>query len=209
MKVICPIRPRTFEEFESLVLKVNDRVDIVEVWIDRVTDVFFEKFKDFEKNNIQFLAVCKQSQEEGEFGGTALERIERLNNFLEAGGDFVDVDITQNRSKEIGEINPKKLILSFHDFRGVSGLDEIFKQMKVYNPSLYKFAVTVNEEVELQQFMAFIEQFPRDKKAIFTTMGKLGTEGRIQIGIKSWGQFFALDAESKTASGQMTLDDLV
>ncbi len=209
MKIICPIRPRNFKEFKNLVSKINNRADIIEVWIDQVSDDFFKKFKTFEKGKMKFLAVCKQIQEKGHFVGNSIDRVEQLKKFLLSGGRFVDLDITQNKKEAIEKIDTKKLILSFHDFNGVSdNLKEILQSMRALNPVIYKFAVTVNTRSDLDKFMAFIQKFPPHKKAIFTTMGKFGKEGRKQIGEKSWGQFFALDKESTTASGQRTVEDI-
>ena len=206
MKIICPIRPKNFDDFLSLIKKIDNRANIVEIWLDQVKDVdiFLENFKKFKKQNttsIKFLSVCKQPEENGRFKGSDIDRIKILNQFIDASGDFVDVDITRNSESEIKKITPENLILSFHDFEKMpKSLNDIFDKMKKHNPTIYKFAVTTETKDDLKDFLNFIEDFPKEEKAIFTTMGKYGQLGREEIGKNSWGQFFALDKDSVTAS---------
>ena len=219
MKIIVPIRSRSFAEWQSKIEQVAGRADVIEVWLDVVSreDFFFEKFKTFIEawdergpagEKIKFLGVCKMLAEQGAFEGTVQERGSVLQRFLEAGGDFIDLDIIQNTEKLIHAFPSEKLFLSFHDFSGRGGeLNNVFVQQKRFNPIVYKFAVTTNTHEELNRFLTFVEPFPKEKKAIFTTMGILGERGRELIlkSGKSWGAFYALDAKSRTARGQAIL----
>jgi len=85
MKIIIPIRPRTFSEFKTLVQRVNSRADVIEVWLDHVKNSFFKDFKN-SSPDCGFLGVCKMPDERGNFSGTQIERIKILQKFLEAGG---------------------------------------------------------------------------------------------------------------------------
>ncbi len=214
MKIICPIRPSNFTNFLENLEKINNRADIIEIWLDSIDDIDFflknfQKFKEKNKNNLKFLAVCKTKKENGNFEGTPKERCLVLQKFLKFGGNFIDIDITQNSENEIKKFSSKNLILSFHDFEGISSdLENIFEEMKKFKPFVYKFAVTTNNKKDLKKFLEFVKNFPKEKKAIFTTMGKYGQIGRGQIGQKFWGGFFAIDKKSTTASGQMTLEDI-
>ncbi len=213
MKIICPIRPLNFETFLKNLKEINNRADIIEIWLDGILDLddFFKNFQKFKKENniLKFLAVCKRKNEKGIFKGNKKERCLVLQKFLKVNGDFIDLDITQNPVNEIKKFSSKNLILSFHDFKGLSrDLENVFEKMKKFKPLIYKFAITANNRRDLERFLEFVKKFPKEKKAIFTTMGKYGQEGRKQIGQKSWGGFFALDKKSITASGQMTLEDV-
>ncbi len=221
MKIITPVRPSNFEDFERLFLQINYRADIIEIWLDGVKDidVFFVHMFVFVNNlakkdggkSIQFLGVCKFLSENGKFIGDESEKFKLLHRFLDLGGCYIDLDVTRNSTDGLRSFSSKKLFLSFHDFEAVpDDLESIFMKMKRYDPFMYKFAVTVNSENELDHFMQFIKKFPSNMNVIFTTMGRFGEVGREQISgmKKSWGGFFSIDLKQRTANGQKTLNDL-
>ncbi len=219
MKIITPIKTKTFERLKRLVEQVNYRADVIEVWLDEAHKEpdFFEKLKDFFDElsyraripkKLKFLGVCKCPAEKGNFDGTETERVEILQKFLDAGGHYVDLDVTLNSEEHIQKIPSDKLICSYHDFEGMPGnLNNYFVREQKFSPKIYKFAVTPKTEEELGEFVWFAKNFPADKKGIFTTMGKYGAEGRERIEqIKEiWGRFYALDEDSRTAEGQPVL----
>lgn len=215
MKIIVPLRTKSLQELSSKIEQVGNRADMIEIWLDEIykEDQFFKKFKKLVETchrrvsdkKIKFLAVCKTTEEKGTFPGTDQVRGKILQQFLDAGGDYVDLDVMQNSEKVISGFISEKLILSFHDFTGTpQDLDDILKQQTQFNPAVHKFAVTTDTQEELDQFLTFINNFPKERMAIFTTMGELGEHGRELIAEtgRSWGAFYALDEESRTAKGQ-------
>lgn len=211
MKIIVPLRPSNFEDFSSDLQRVDGRADMVEIWLDWLEDLeaFLKAFKVMDKSDYQFLAVCKSEEEKGSFEGTSMERAEILKSFLEAGGDYVDLDYTRNDSAAIEILPSEQLILSLHDFSGIPEVLDIESEaMTVYNPAVYKFAVTTDTDVELGVFLDFVSKLPETMPVILTTMGEQGTVGRNMLEPRTWGAFYALDKKSKTASGQLTLDSL-
>ncbi len=222
MKIIVPLRPRSFEEFEQKYYQINSRANWIEIWLDHITDpqLFLQQFIQFklqQSNNVKFLGVCKTIDEKGLFIKNKKQKLELLQNFLQSGGDAIDLDIKKNGQDIIKSIDPHKLFCSFHDFLTVptnKELQTIYKQMQIINPYVYKFAVTTNTKTELDRFINFSKNSNINKNTkkinIFTTMGKYGSEGRDLISSDnlSWASFFAINNASKTASGQKTLDDL-
>ena len=212
MKIITPLRPKNFSEFEVLLSKVDERADIVEIWLDgieNIADFLFDFGEADFDSGYQFLGVCKTVEEGGKFEEGPAEKNNILHQFFRAGGDWVDVDVARNPYGLIASIPGEQLWLSFHDFDGVpSDLQITWQGMQAMDPFLVKFAVTTNTQDQLSEFLVFANQISEQGNVIFTTMGELGTTGRETIGGKSWGQFFALDEAHKTASGQKTLDDL-
>ena len=213
MKIIVSIQPTSFKEFEWLVSKINYRADIIEVWLDQIQsiDSFFEKMKQQELFQTPLLGVCKKKKEKGVFLGNETERVERLQKFIASGGSFVDLDILQNNSETIRKIASKNLFLSVHNFKNTpSDLLEIYEKMKLFDPAVYKFAVTPQDENDLELFLSFAKKVRESTEAaIFTTMGELGEPGREKLLSTSFAGFYALDSESKTASGQKCLEDLI
>ena len=216
MLSITPTKPANTTLLEEDLQLINNRADVVEVWLDNIEQAdFFKHLSAIVKQyQERLLGVCKKAAEKGTFQGTDTERVDVLLSFLESGGTFADVDVTQNSPENIRRIDNEKLILSYHNFNTSEDLqgelERIFHQMQMFKPAVYKFAITPKDEQDLAVFLDFIRSFPNDLQGIFTTMGDLGLKGRQQIAEtgKNWGAFYAIDDAHKTASGQPILDDL-
>jgi 3-dehydroquinate dehydratase type I len=219
MKTIVPLRARTWAELEPKLDQLTEQVDLVEIWLDQIFVDFLRnpallpvvttKLQKLKKDlDLEVLAVCKSPTEQGQFGGTATQRIELLKAFLQLGGDSVDIDIKLNHKDLIRQVSAEKLWLSLHDFAGVpADLEKWARDMKMINPAVYKFAVTPQSAAELESFINFAKSFDPSKKAIFTTMGALGETGRAQLKNITWAEFYALNEGESTASGQPLLID--
>ena len=217
MKIIVPLRARTWSELEPKLDQITDQVDIIEIWLDQIfIDLMRQpqiipeitrKLQQLKESfDIKVLAVCKSPQEQGHFGGTEAQRIEILQAFLQLGGDYVDVDIRLNHKDLIRQLPLDKTICSLHDFAGIpENLESLVRDMKTLSPTIYKFAVTPQNETELDNFVEFAQQFSQQHTAIFTTMGKFGAVGRERLKDITWGAFYALNEDEKTASGQPVL----
>lgn len=230
MKKIVPIRPQSADELKNLVKKIGDKADIIEIWLDQSADELIQtvkQLKDLPPTNSQlptFLAVCKTIEEKGIFTGSMTEKLVILKKFLAAGGDYVDVDIERFPTELIDQIPSGKLWLSWHDFVGVpENLEKIVHNMCAKKPFLIKLAVTCNTDKALERFVEYTKSpsIPLNKgevkgdlkikmqkpKSIFTTMGQFGACGRqiLREQNLTWGEFYALDAASKTAEGQPVL----
>lgn len=219
MKIIVPLRPRSVAELETLLNQLDERADIVELWLDQLIQELMlapnlvghtQQLLQTVKQNlkVELLGVCKTPAEKGSFPGTNQQRVQVLQQWLQLGGDWVDLDVTQNEPALITQIPQEKLWLSFHDFAWAE--PEIIKlryeTMQPFAPAVYKFAVTPQTHPQLDQFLDFAKTVK--EPAIFTTMGPLGSQGRAALVKNTWGSFYALNQEQTTASGQPTLQDL-
>lgn len=205
--LIVPLRFESAEKLRQLSAQVDGRAEILELWLDRY-EPSEEEIQALKNEGYQLLGVCKTELEKGSFTGNPEARCEVLKRFLNHGGDLMDLDVMRNPGELINQFPSENLILSFHDFRGMpDGLEILAERMASFEPKIYKFAITANDETDLEQFSAFVQTWPDHKPAIFTTMGTLGREGREQIKElgKSWAQFVALSEEYKTAEGQRVL----
>ena len=210
--ILVPLRFQNFSEIQDGLIKIGGRANWIEIWLDKLWKVeswcsVFEKIR--AKNpELHFLGVCKSPAEHGNFRGSEKERIAVLKDFLLAGGDAIDLDIIRTDEKYIRQFPHEKLFLSVHDFSGMpDDLSKIFRKMHAFHPFVYKFAVTTNTSAELEKFLAFIQKFPPEFNDIFTTMGKKGAFERRKISKmkKSWGEFFALNTNLRTALDQPIL----
>jgi 3-dehydroquinate dehydratase type I len=213
MKIITPFRPDGKQSMSTFLQNRHGQADFTEIWLDQWhDDYFFNLLKQIIKSGMHLIGCCKSKNEHGLFTGNQSQRIDILKRFLDAGGAFVDLDITHNNHENIYKIPPKKLILSFHDFSRVpQNLEKIFTQMQTFNPAIYKFSVTIKTDSDLEKFLTFARKLPRNEKIIFSTMGAFGSKGR-QILRKqnlTWAEFVALDEQNKTASGQRILEEIL
>lgn len=216
-KVIVPLRAKTWAELKLKLDQLTAKVDLVEIWLDQLfIDLMRQphlipevasRLQNLKKSlNIDVLAVCKSPQEGGLFGGAPSQRIELLQAFLQLGGDWVDVDVRLNHKDLIRQLPLEKCWLSLHDFAGIpENFDSLVRDMKTLGPVIYKFAVTPQSEADLTQFIDFAAEFSPKHKAIFTTMGPLGEVGRQKLKPYSWGAFYALSENEKTADSQPIL----
>jgi len=218
MKIIVPLRPKNVAELQTLLPQLDKRVDIVELWLDTLcqelitspslitqTKSLLDEYR--QKLGVQYLGVCKTPAEQGKFGGSAAQRVQILQYFLQLGGDWIDLDVTQNSAELIATIQPDKLWLSYHDFKTLPNeLESTLGTMRTYNPVVYKFAVTPQTEADLERFIKFAKDLA--ETAVFTTMGTFGSAGREQLKPYTWGAFYALSSEHVTATGQPQLGDL-
>ena len=208
MRTIVPLRPHNADELLEMVEQIGNRASWIEVWLDQ----FEGDIPRIESH--KFIGCCKTPAERGNFLGSSEEKIEILQKFLKSGGDLVDLDVERVKENLIHQIPSNKLILSYHDFVGDADLrpllDDILIKMYFLSPAICKFSVAVNDPVSLELFLDFVQKFPSNQPALFTTMGTLGREGRDRIEAlkKSWGRFIALDKDSKTDASQKILDEI-
>ena len=210
--ILIPLRLQNFSEIQDGLTEISGRANWVEIWLDKLWETrnwrsIFKRIR-IKNPKFHFLGVCKNPAEQGNFHGSEKERIAVLKYFLFAGGDAIDLDIVRTDEKWIRQFPREKLFLSVHDFSGMpDDLSKIFRKMHALHPFVYKFAVTTNTSTELEKFLAFVQKFPPELNGIFTTMGKKGASGRKQISKmeNSWGEFFALNTNLRTASSQPIL----
>lgn len=227
MQKIVPIRPKSAAELQNLIQKIGTKADIIEIWLDRHADELIDVIQKIcaEKTNKingpKFLAVCKTPEEKGIFLGSMEEKLAILQKFLDAGGDYVDVDFGRFPQPLTDQLPSEKLWLSWHNFfETPNDIHAIVQKMSKKNPFLIKLAVTCNTESELNHFIRFIKkidttrrangeslQNTESKKFCFTTMGAFGSFGRkiLREEKLTWGEFYALDENRKTAEGQPVL----
>ena len=218
MKIIVPIKPRSVAELEILLRKIDKRVDIIEVNFDIVVQELMIApglinhiqsllTRTKVEQGVKVLGVCKTAAEKGSFPGNANQRVELLSEFLKLGGNFVHLDIKHNTTEHIQGFEPEKLWLSHHDFQTVPpNLEALQAEMEQHAPAVIKFAVTPQNQEQLERFIAFAKTV--ETPAIFTTMGPLGLKGREALQPLTWGAFYAVAPEYATATGQPSLADL-
>lgn len=213
MKKIIPIRPKSAEELAKMIQKIDNKADIIEIWLDRNADELIPVIKKIRSETHQapdapkFLAVCKTPEEKGIFLGSMEQKLSILQKFLDAGGEYIDVDFGRFPERLTDQLPSEKLWISWHDFYGLpKNIESIVQNTCSKKPFLIKLAVTCNTEEELNTFIKFVKNIhsirrtnstslpethqdlktncnlslpkTESQKFCFTTMGEFGGMGR-------------------------------
>jgi len=126
-------------------------------------------------------------------------------------GAMIDVELDLVSESGIRSFDPSRIILSHHQFDGVSvNLDEMYERMAATPAAVLKIAVPADDAVDCLPIFKILERSQRDGRAMIAIgMGQAGVVTRI-VG-PSRGSFLtygSLDDESATAPGQLTAREL-
>jgi 3-dehydroquinate dehydratase type I len=220
MKICVPIREKTLEKAQKQVRKAFRHADFLEIWLD----TFQEKNLEFNLKKVvklarkPVIAVCRVSKEKGGFRGTEQERVARLLSGLRAGAKFIDIGIHTNPKlihilKTACRNHRAKLIVSVHMWKGAVTLEQLEKlalKAKKAGAHIIKIASRVvawEDNTILFELTKRLKE--RGLECIIIGMGEKGKISR--IGCPLLGSFLtyvALHRKSKTAPGQLTIDEL-
>lgn len=159
------------------------------------------------------ICTCRPIPEGGKFSGREEERKAMLQNAIESGADFVDVEISSGLPfrKEIFELTSQlgvKIILSAHFLDRTPPrpeLDNLFADMERERPFAAKIIGTALSDKDNERIIEFLKQHNRKgTKLIAFNMGKIGVRSRVESA--RHGSFLAyasLGNGKSSASGQI------
>ena len=159
------------------------------------------------------IATCRRTAPGGNFDGSLDEQLEVLRKATEAGCAAVDIDIesAEAMSSEDWEDMRSRaaIVLSSHDFKSTSGLEETFARMRSFNSDFYKVVGTATCLHDNVVMTRFLEEHCQEYPMVGMCMGEQGMLSRI-LGIRAGGAFtFGSEGAGKeTAPGQPTYREL-
>lgn len=132
-----------------------------------------------------------------------------------AGFEFVDIDLSSRLAEKVsGKIKSHgaHVILSFHDIAGTPSPRELLRVLdseKKAGGDVCKIVTTAVHPRDNLTILDFLENKPPETKLVSFAMGSLGTPSRILSPLfGAEFTFAALTEESKTAEGQLSIDNL-
>jgi 3-dehydroquinate dehydratase/shikimate dehydrogenase len=175
----------------------------------------FPKIRQFAETHphVTVIATCRRAANGGKFKGSIASELDVLRKAAEAGCQLIDVELqTASRLKppQIEKLRSKgALILSFHDFRRTDKLAQTLSKMSAYPADFYKIAGTARTLYDNLSLMNFLEEHRDRHSLVGLCMGEQGIISRV-LGVRAGSVFTfgALNAEDKTAPGQVTAQDL-
>jgi len=159
------------------------------------------------------IGTCRRVESGGKFKGSLASQMEVLTKAHAAGCQLVDLELQSAQKLKAEAItrlrNRAGLILSFHDFRGTRKLDETLEQMLKIPADYYKVVSTATTLSDNVTMMKFLQTESNKHALVGLCMGEQGIISRV-LGVRAGSAFTfgAINAELKTAPGQVSAGDL-
>src|SRR5215467_7650649 len=118
MKICCSIAPATVDDARTLLSALHRNVDIVEIRIDGMKSVSFDRLLLKPRPNV--IVTNRRSTEGGKFNGPMTEQIETLCEAGRQGAEYVDLEGSWGLPafrKLQARCDGTKIIASYHDFK--------------------------------------------------------------------------------------------
>jgi 3-dehydroquinate dehydratase/shikimate dehydrogenase len=155
------------------------------------------------------IATCRRQAAGGQFRGSVASEMEVLQKAAEAGCPALDVSI--ETAEAISDAAWEKLraqaalILSSHNFKNTTKLEESFERMRAYTADFYKVVGTATCLHDNVVMARFLEKYCSEYPMVGMCMGDQGMLSRI-LAIRAGAAFTfgAAEAGKETAPGQPT-----
>ena len=198
----------------DLIRTYGREADILEIRMDLLAcleDMDFSAIFSLEHPPLIF--TNRMSEEGGGFQGDEKDRIASLEKAIDAGADFIDIELATRpelRTKIIkrAQAHSTKVIISYHDFQGTPddrSLKELFSIMADSGADIIKIVTMATDPMD---FLNFAPVFKKSRSTaipvIAFCMGEMGKFSRIfSIFLGGLLTFASIDSGSKTAPGQI------
>jgi 3-dehydroquinate dehydratase type I len=213
-KLCIPIVETTVGKTLIAIKEVNRLADLIELRVDYLKNV---KLALLLQNRQKPVIVTNRRKEEGgNYKGEERKRLSVLQEAIDLGADYIDVELATERSSLQDLIRNKRgtqVILSFHDFRRTpSGkeLQRLFGQMIRLGADVIKivpFARSWEDNLTILSLIPFAKA--RRQEIVAFCMGEKGKISRIYSPFlgAAW-TYASLDQGRASAPGQLTVREL-
>jgi len=212
IRICAVVTGKTIGDFLKNLEATQKIADFVELRVDYIGG-FSVSDIDLIKSKIKVRAIftCRKKEEGGFFTGAEGERVEILRKAIDAGFDYVDVELSSAGTFTLLKKGKSKIILSFHDFvktPSLAELEEIKKQMKTYDADIMKFAAFVREDADSKVLFQFLFNKKEDEEMIVVGMGEEGKMTRVIAPLFGSYLTYASTSYSSSAPGQIDINKL-
>jgi len=213
-KVCIPVVETTVENALIAVKEVNRWADLIELRADYLKRVKLALL--LENRRKPFIVTNRRKEEGGKYKGEERKRLSVLQEAIDLGADYVDVELATERSFLQGLIRNKngtQVILSFHDFRKTPSqkeLQRLFDQMVRLGADVIKivsFARSWEDNLSILSLIPFAKA--RKQEIVAFCMGKKGKASRLFSPFlgAAW-TYASLNKSKGSAPGQLTVREL-
>jgi len=209
------VPPQTVSEALDLIKKAeNQNADFIEVRLDSLKKP--NQLADIINcSNTPLIATNRSTKCQGKFLGNETERQKILMNAAKSGFEYVDVELSAPKLKNIisnlREMGAKPVV-SFHDFNKTPNstqLNKILKKEIASMADICKIVTTAKLVEDNLTVLNFVSKASKNARMVCFSMGELGKPSRLLSPV--FGAFFtlaSLESGRETASGQLTIQEM-
>jgi len=203
-KNLCvSIANKTFAECMS----ISKNADLVELRLD-LLNLNLDELKQLFDLDTKYIITNRLGDFINEQGSAFLK------NIIDLGADFIDVELEENNEYlsdliEFTKSSKCKLIISYHNFEHTPSkkeLQNIIDSAKKQNADFVKIATEVKTQKDALRILSLYEN---NDKLIAFGMGEVGRISRVaSLYMGAEFTYVSFDDDNKTASGQLTVDEM-
>ena len=213
-EVCIPIVETTVEKALIAIQEVYRWADLIELRADYLRRGKLAPL--VENREKPIIVTNRRKGEGGKYKGGERKRLRVLQEAMDLGADYIDVELATERSSLQGLIRNKggtQVILSFHDFRRTPSLKELqklFDQMVRLGADVIKivsFASSWEDNLSVLSLIPFAKA--RKQEIVAFCMGEKGKLSRIFSPLfgAAW-TYASLNKDKSSAPGQLTFREL-
>ncbi|MFH1439393.1 MAG: shikimate dehydrogenase [Candidatus Woesearchaeota archaeon] len=240
-KIAAVVAEDNIDDTLNMLKKAEQIADIVEIRIDKIKDVNENDVMNIVKAKTKKMIITNRKNDESGYfqekkeeteEETEKRRIKLLKTAVEAGADFVDVELSsgtdivkdiiklrdeiikKSKDNENDSIINTKIICSFHDFERLpDDIDNIFEKIKLTDADIIKIACMGKSALDNIRMFNLIEKAKYEQKEMIgIVMGRHGKLSRALSGVL--GGFISTfvpvgnEIKNKTAPGQISIEQI-
>jgi 3-dehydroquinate dehydratase type I len=213
-KVCIPIVETTMKDAIKAVKEANRFADLIELRMDYLRETELATL--LKGRQKPFIVTHRRKEEGGKYWVNERSRVGILEEAIDLGAEFVDVEIRTERSLLQRLITHKKetrMIISSHDFQGTPSLKELRKlcdRMTRWGADIVKivtFARSWEDNLLILSLIPYARK--RGQEIVAVCMGERGKMSRIFAPLMGavW-TYAALNKNRTSAPGQLTIQEL-
>jgi 3-dehydroquinate dehydratase type I len=213
-KLCIPIVETTMGKALIAIKKANRLADLIELRVDYLRNLELPLLLQNRKKPL--IVTNRRKEEGGHYRGEERKRLGVLQEAIDLGADYIDVELATQRSWLQDLIRNKRgtqVILSFHDFRRTPSLKELKRiswQMIQLGADVIKivpFARSWEDNLNILSLIPFAKE--KRQKIVAFCMGEKGKLSRIFSPFFGAAWTYASLNQSRTsAPGQLTVQEL-
>lgn len=210
-KVCLPIVEKTVKKALEAIKEANGLADLIELRMDYLRDSELGLL--LKAREKPFIVTNRRKEEGGKYGCNEKRRFGILREAIELGAEYVDVEMSSEKSLLRDLIEDKKrtrIVLSFHDFRKTPSQEELkklFNRMTRMGAEVVKivsFARSWEDNFNILSLIPYAKR--KEKEIVAFCMGERGKMSRVFAPFTGAAWTYAALSKGKTsAPGQLTI----
>ena len=213
-KLCIPIVETNVGKALIAIKEANRLADLIELRVDYLRNLELPLLLQNRKK--PFIVTNRRKEEGGQYRGEERRRLSVLQEAIDLGADYIDVELATQKSWLQDLVKNKRetqVILSFHDFRRTPSLKELQRiswrmiQLGADVIKVVPFARSWEDNLNILSLILFAKE--RKQKIVAFCMGEKGKLSRIFSPLLGAAWTYASLNQSRTsAPGQLTAQEL-